>query len=103
VFRPIDKGDNIREGRLTARSVARIIKERFEAAGFDPEEFTPVTASAPASSRAAVLAGADVFAIAEQGLEAPRNGAGLRQEPSSSRTTPAIASSKTSHDNAGRL
>ncbi|MCP4598968.1 MAG: site-specific integrase [Proteobacteria bacterium] len=40
VFRPIDKGGKVIDARLTAHSVARIIKRTVERAGYDPAEFS---------------------------------------------------------------
>jgi integrase len=40
IFRPIRKGGQMLPQRLTAGAVALIVKERIEAAGFDPAGFS---------------------------------------------------------------
>jgi site-specific recombinase XerD len=66
VFRPVNKADQVGPGRLGANEIARIVKRRFEAAGFDPEEYSGHSLRAGLVT-SALAAGADVFAVADQG------------------------------------
>jgi hypothetical protein len=50
VFREVDRHGNVAPARLSAQTVARVVKRRLRAAGFDPPPFSG-TAFAPASPR----------------------------------------------------
>jgi len=62
VFRPVSKGGSVGEGRLTGRSVARIVKRAAARAGYDADTFGGHSLRAGLVTSAA-SAGRDLFAI----------------------------------------
>ena len=66
LFRPVTKGDTIRDSRLSTRSVATIFKARAEAAGIDPTQVSGHSTRRGAAT-SAHRAGADMLAIARAG------------------------------------
>lgn len=66
LFRSVTRGDTIRSGRLSDRSVSTIFKTRAEAAGIDPAQVSGHSARRGAAT-AAHKAGADQLAISRAG------------------------------------
>jgi site-specific recombinase XerD len=65
VFRPIDKGGNVRQSRLTCRSVANIVKAYAGRAGFDAKAFSGHSLRSGFLTSAAAK-GASIFKMMDQ-------------------------------------
>jgi site-specific recombinase XerD len=65
IFRPVLKGNRLIAQRLTAQTVALIVKERAEAAGLDPRLFAGHSLRAGFVT-SALTAGADILRVMDQ-------------------------------------